>query len=255
LASRLPDGQWTNASLVVPLQINPTFYQTIWFKCLLLLCVALIVWGIFKYREYIQRKERRLRISIASDLHDEVGASLTRIYYQADHVHAKVNGSLEINKHLQQIAETSKQALSTMSDMVWSIDSRFDTMKDLVIRMKDYVYKLQEEFDFQYRFNIRGDYDALAVTQIVRQNLFLIFKEAITNVMKYGDGKEAVIELVFDHSFRMVIKNGFADRKEPIADRQGGHGLQNMKRRAAKINAHLEVLEAGEQFQLAVFFV
>jgi len=142
-----------------------------------------------------------------------------------------------------------------MSDMVWSIDSRFDTMKDLVIRMKDYVYKLQEELDFQCRFDIRGDYNALAVTQIVRQNLFLIFKEAMTNVMKYGDGTEVVIEMVFDHAFRMAIKNGFADRKELMTNRQGGNGLQNIKRRAGKINARLEVLEENGQFQITVFFV
>lgn len=254
LASRLPDGRWTNASLIVPLQVNPTFYQTIWFKCLLLLVFAFFIWAVFKYREYIQIKERRLRISIASDLHDEVGSSLTRIFYQADILNTKTHEISGVNGQLQKIAETSRQALSTMSDMVWSIDSRFDTMKDLVIRMKDYVYKLQEEVDFQYRFDIQGDYSSLAIAQIVRQNLLLIFKEAIANVMKYGDGSETLIELIVENTFRMSIRNRCAAPCKKIANRQGGHGLLNMKQRAVRMNAQLTVLEMEGMFQLSVSF-
>lgn len=254
LASRLPDGRWTNASLVVPLQVNPAFHQTIWFKCLLVLFFALIIWAIFKYREYIQIKERRLRISIASDLHDEVGSSLTRIYYQADSLTMQVRRKEEENKQLQQIASTSKHALLTMSDMVWSIDSRFDTMKDLLIRMKDYAYKLREECNFQYQFDIRGGYGASSsLSQIVRQNLFLIFKEAITNVIKYGDGSEVTIELIIDRSIHMSIKNTFANRREVFANRQGGRGLQNMKERAAKMNAKFSIIEEEHSFQVQLY--
>lgn len=252
LASRLSDGRWTNASLTVPLQVNPTFYQTIWFKCLLVLFLALIVWVIFKYREYIQIKERRLRISIASDLHDEVGSSLTRIYYQADSLTMKNRGKEE-EKQLQQIADTSRYALLTMSDMVWSIDSRFDTMKDLVIRMKDYAYKLREDCNFLYRFDIQGEYASSGLSQIVRQNFFLIFKEAITNVIKYGDGSEAIIELVVDNSIRLSIKNSYANQRKVFANRQGGRGLQNMKERAAKMNAKLSIVEEDQCFHVQIY--
>ncbi|MFD2962565.1 MULTISPECIES: ligand-binding sensor domain-containing protein [Olivibacter] len=255
LASRLPDGRWTNASLIVPLQVNPTFYQTIWFKCLLVLLFAIIIWAIFKYREYIQIKERRLRISIASDLHDEVGSSLTRIYYQADSLNSKINGWSEENKQLQQIADTSRQALSTMSDMVWSIDSRFDTLKDLVIRMKDYLYKLQEEVDFQYKFEIRGAYASNGLSQIIRQNLFLIFKEAVTNVIKYGDGSEAIIELIIDNTIHLSIKNTCSNPKELFVNHQGGRGLQNMKERAAKMNAQLSIVEENQYFQVHIILM
>lgn len=254
LASRLPDGQWTDVSLIVPLFVKPSFYQTIWFRCLLGLALAMVIWMVFKYREYIQLKERRLRISIASDLHDEVGSSLTRIFYQADNLNTKVGGAGVENKQLQQIADTSRHALLTMSDMVWSIDSRFDTMKDLVMRMKDYVYRLREEFDFLYRFEIQGEYVASAVTQIVRQNLFLIFKEAITNVMKYGDGSEVRIELLFDNSLQLSIQNRYVLRKEQVPDRQGGRGLQNMRQRAAKMNAQLSIIDDDGSFQVHIYF-
>jgi len=254
LRSRLPDGKWTDTSLSVPLWVKPAYYQTSWFKCLIALIVLMILGMLLKYREHILHKEKRLRMNIATDLHDEVGSSLTRIYYQADYLKMQTNEWAEANRRLLQIAETSRQALSTMSDMVWSIDSRFDTMKDLVIRMKDYVYKLQEEVDFQYRFDIRGDYNTLAVTQIVRQNLLLIFKEAITNVMKYGTGSEALIELSFENSFCLSIQNSYVYHGEQLMERQGGCGLQNMKQRAARMHAELRVVDTEGIFQLAVLF-
>src|SRR3546814_861142 len=161
-----------------------------------------------------------MRIKSASDLHDEVGSSLTRIYFQADMLSANHKGTMD-DKQLRQIADTSKQALLTMSDMVWSIDSRFDMVKDLVIRMKDYLYKLRDELEITYRFDVQGDQSSRAVSQIVRQNLFLIFKEGLTNAIKYSDGSEVAIELSFGRTIRLTMVNRCAGGNSSIADRQG----------------------------------
>lgn len=227
----------------------PHFYETWWFNALVLLTVAGVIGGFFRYRENIQRNEKKMRIKIASDLHDEVGSSLTRIYFQADMLSAK-HRELTDDKQLRQIADTSKQALLTMSDMVWSIDSRFDTVKDLLIRMKDYVYKLRDELDITYRFDVQGDQSARAVTQLVRQNLFLIFKEALTNAIKYGDGSEIIIELNFDRAIRLTLQNRYSGGNGPIIDQQGGCGLQNMQQRAARVGGEFSYTAESGVFRL-----
>ncbi|GGG86854.1 hypothetical protein GCM10007415_20610 [Parapedobacter pyrenivorans] len=227
----------------------PHFYETWWFNALVLLTVAGVIGGFFRYRENIQRNEKKMRIKIASDLHDEVGSSLTRIYFQADMLSAK-HRELTDDKQLRQIANTSKQALLTMSDMVWSIDSRFDTVKDLLIRMKDYVYKLRDELDITYRFDVQGDQSARAVTQLVRQNLFLIFKEALTNAIKYGDGSEIIIELNFDRAIRLTLQNRYSGGNGPIIDQQGGCGLQNMQQRAARVGGEFSYTAESGVFRL-----
>ena len=216
----------------------PHFYETWWFNVVVLLAVSGAIGGFFKYRENIQRKEKKMRIKIASDLHDEVGSSLTRIYFQADLLSAKHQG-LPDDKALQQIADTSKEALLTMSDMVWSIDSRFDTVKDLVIRMKDYLYKLRDELDITYRFDVQGDHSARAVSQLVRQNLFLIFKEAVTNAVKYGGGSEITINLDFGRVIKLTVRNRYEDRSGAVAGLQGGRGLDSMRQRAERVGGEL----------------
>ncbi len=250
LMARLPDGQQAGATLQVPLTVKPAFHQTVWFKVLVLLAIALLIWSVFRYREHVLQKEKKMRVKIASDLHDEVGSSLTRIYFQADSLSAKQYPG--DGRQLQQIADTSKEALLTMSDMVWSIDSRFDTVKDLVIRMKDYVYKLREELDAVYRFDIHGSYTSRPVSQIIRQNLFLIFKEALTNAIKYGDGSEITIELDLEHSIQLRVSNRYSAGNSHMADRQGGRGMQSMQQRAAKMGGRLSCTAEEGVFRLTL---
>lgn len=227
----------------------PHYYETWWFNVLVLLTVAGTIGGFFKYRENILRKEKKMRIKIASDLHDEVGSSLTRIYFQADMLSASHEHTTG-DKQLRQIADTSKQALLTMSDMVWSIDSRFDTVKDLVIRMKDYLYKLRDELEITYRFDVRGDRSVRAVPQIIRQNLFLIFKEGLTNAIKYGDGSEITIELNFNREIQLTIQNQYADGNGHMADQQGGRGLENMRQRALRMGGEFSYATEAGAFRL-----
>lgn len=206
------------------------------------------------YRNRVQkiRREQNIRNRIAADLHDEVGSSLTRIFYQASMLSAGHRTDGKQDKQLNLIADTSKQALLTMSDMVWSIDARFDTMKELVIRMKDYVYRLREELDFSYRLEERGEVESGKVSQTVRQNLFLIFKESLTNALKYGDGSEIVIVIAIDKTIQLVITNRYAAKRSAVADQQGGRGLENMRRRATKIGGVLSVDEHDGVFKLSL---
>lgn len=227
----------------------PHYYETWWFNSLALLVVAGAIGGVFKYREAILRNEKKMRIKIASDLHDEVGSSLTRIYFQAEMLSSKHVGRID-SKQLQKIADTSKEALLTMSDMVWSIDSRFDTVKDLVIRMKDYLFKLREELEITYRFDARGDQTSRTVTQLVRQNLFLIFKEALTNAIKYGDGSEITIGLDFGRTIRLTVRNRYPGGNGCITDQQGGRGLESMLMRVSRIGGKLSYTAADGVFSL-----
>lgn len=231
---------------------RPRFYETWWFRSLVVTLVigVMLLW----YRSRIQkiRREQAIRNRIAADLHDEVGSSLTRIFFQANMLSAKERIGEREDRQLQLIADTSKQALLTMSDMVWSIDSRFDTMKDLVIRMKDYVYRLREELDFSYRFDEQGDVESGKVSQTVRQNLFLIFKEALTNAIKYSDGSEIRITFHVGIVIRLEISNRYTIKSNAVSDQQGGRGLENIALRATKIGATCSVANDNGIFQLIV---
>lgn len=229
---------------------KPYFYQTWWFRGLLILSIILAIVAWYRTRISKIHREHSIRNRIAADLHDEVGSSLTRIFYQASNLTAHQTTPEKQEKQLELIASTSKQALLIMSDMVWSIDSRFDTVKDLVIRMKDYAYRLREELDFTYRFEETGHNERSRISQVIRQNLFLIFKEALTNAIKYSDGSEIVIRWELGNTVRLEITNGYSQNQNMVHDRQGGRGLENMKERAAKVGGTLKVSNSNGIFTI-----
>ncbi len=229
---------------------RPHYYETWWFKGVIVVLVAglLLLW----YRNRIRKihREQAIRNRIAADLHDEVGSSLTRIFFQVNALSARQHLDDKQDKQLQLIADTSKHALLTMSDMVWSIDSRFDTMKDLVIRMKDYAYRLRDELDFRYRFDEPGEVESGRISQAVRQNLFLIFKEALTNAIKYSDDSEIIIALHVGTTVRLEVTNHYTKKHPAVSDRQGGCGLENMELRAVKVGGKLSVADEDGLFRV-----
>ena len=140
---------------------------------------------------------------------------------------------------LKRISEMSRQAVSTMSDIVWSIDSRNDSFESMINKMKDFSFGILTDKEIKVEFNSSGlDVSEKAPIEL-RQNLYLIFKEAINNIAKHSDAEEVSVNFsTNDNTFNLEIyDNGtnFKEKKLSV-----GHGLKNMKMRAEKINAQIE---------------
>lgn len=241
----------------IPITILPAYYQTVWFKVLVLLFITGITYLIIRLRQNQLDKERHLRTKIAGDLHDEIGSSLTRIWHQAQRVQPDAISStfsaekLAEEKKLQHIAATSQEAIAMLSDMVWSIDAQFDTLEELLVRMKTYVYQLQNDYDIAIEMVISNASRETKVSQIVRQNLFLLFKEAINNAIKYGNGSIINIILDIEDKICMKITNHF-DHRVKSSRAIGGRGIANMQRRVKNMNGELVIESVGNIFTLTI---
>jgi len=262
-AARSLNGKWMEDNHLIPMIVLPAFYQTLWFKIILGLIGIGFIWLIFRYREMQRNKERNLRMKIAGDLHDEVGSSLTQIWHQAqlgmsyrepfkENTAPEKKGKGE--SQFSAIADTSREALSMMSDMVWSIDARFDTMEELILRMKDYVYRLKNESGISLRFEVTGTYENRKVSQVIRQNLFLLFKEAINNAIKHGNGDPVIVNISVDGGqFVLQVINSCHDggtlRNGTV---QGGNGLLNMQRRVNEMHGHFSIENTAGRYILVI---
>lgn len=235
LAAKLNGSTAFTTLLTMPVIVKPAWYETIWFRVLWVLCILMGIWLLFRYRMQQVLREQRLRTKIAGDLHDEVGSSLTRIYFQADHLSMQHGDKVA----LQKIADSSKHALSTMSDMVWSIDARFDTAEDLVARIRDYISNLQNDLDIICTFELQGDYTGKPLSQVVRQNFFLIFKEAMNNAARYCSEPCLQVSLSFHKNIRLSVCNPYTGENGKMKQYQGGRGIQHMKERAARMKGRL----------------
>lgn len=233
-----PDGYWTEPSSMI-IVIHPPFWETWWFISLVVVFSTALVFGIHRYRLRQSLKVERLRNKIASDLHDEVGSSLTRISIYSDLLQNGTEES-EGKSYLKGISELSREVVTTMSDIVWSIDNRYDTMDALLLRMKDFATELLQAKNIEFEFKTEGIDGKKILDPVLKQNLYLIFKEAINNVVKHSGATQVCAELIANgNSFSMVIQDNGKGLPEGLLSK--GNGLRNMTRRAKAISGELKI--------------
>lgn len=234
------DGYWTEPGATMKLHIAPPFWKTVWFLTLIILVISSIIYAAHRYRLQQSLKVERLRNKIASDLHDEVGSSLTRISIYADLIQNET-ADLESKNYLKGISALSREVVTTMSDIVWSIDNRYDTLEALLLRMKDFATEILQSKNIELHFQTSGLQPGKVLDPGLKQNLYLIFKEAINNIVKHAQA--SVVSVLIQEN-----KDGFLMRIEdngkglPSTESVRGNGLRSMRRRAVAIEGELEFL-------------
>lgn len=242
-------GNWSSSQLSIPLQIKPYFFNTWWFLAICMLFSSLIVYSIFQYRWQQLLKMERLRLKISSNLHDEVGSMLSGLAMQAEII--EMRAKPENQAGLRSLSEISRQAVSKMRDLVWSIDTRRDKVKDLLERMQEHAEEMliPKEISFQFKVGYLPLEKKLPID--TRQHLQLIFREAITNIVKHSDASQVWVSLdSTEKGFTMIVKDNGQPAKGKPAKGGSGLGIDNMKMRANKLGGKLEILSEEKGFQV-----
>ena len=112
--------------------------------------------------------------------------------------------NIDYANEVNDIAKLSRKALKKMNDVLWSIDARRDTTMDLIDKMKEHTAELCNIAGIVYVFDISGINPAPRRSEI-RQHIYLIFKEAINNVVKHSEGYHG--QCGYSESPRIQIAN------------------------------------------------
>ncbi|TPV32827.1 two-component system sensor with a ligand-binding domain protein [Paucihalobacter ruber] len=231
------NGNESRAALSIPIQVKQIFYKKWWFITLIILSVFGVMYVVFQYRLNQALAMERLRTKISSDLHDDVGSMLTGLAMQTEMLEMQATNSIDKNR-LHQITTLSRNTISHMRDLVWSIDSRRDTMGDLIERMRELAEELLLPSNISYDFQTDDLNLQKKLDLNCRRNLFLIYKEAITNIVKHSNANNVTINIINKNgACNLSIKDdGLVKNFENCS----GLGLANMKLRCDSIKAKLE---------------
>lgn len=233
-------GNWSSSQLSIPIHVKPYFYNTMWFFVLCMIVITLIIFLIFQYRWQQLLKMERMRLQISSNLHDEVGSMLSGLAMQAEIM--EMNAQAEDKAGLRYLTDISRQAVSKMRDLVWSIDTRRSRVKDLVERMREHAEEMliPKEISFQFQLNNLPTHKTLQID--TRQQLQLIFREAVTNIIKHTDSSQVAIHLEDNNTaFIMKIQDNGSEAIRKWERPSSGLGIENMKMRAEKLGGTLTV--------------
>jgi signal transduction histidine kinase len=199
------------------------------------------IWlAINRYKLRQKMKQLELRNQIATDLHDEVGSSLSSIHVLSNMATRRKEPDQKLNDTLLKISSNAQDTMERMSDIVWAIHPANDTLEQLIFRMKEFAADILEPLDITYDFTIENDLASIKLTVNQRRDLYLVFKEAVNNAAKYSRCKSICIELVKKEDNLMLRISDDGDGFE-MATIGGGNGLNNMQQRARLMGGKITI--------------
>ena len=225
----------------IPFYVAPEFWQTYTFKGVVVGVILSFAYLIFLLELRRRSQINKLRLQIASDLHDDVGIILTKIALKTELILSEIS-DFDLKPKLEVINKLSRDVIMTMSDAIWSIDTRNKTLSSLLDRMKGYTQYLFENEKVRYEFIINGINPDLVLSPDIKQNILLVFKECLNNIMKHSDSDFVRISVLQTRSkFEMTVFSNGEPKKKGFAGT--GSGINNMKLRAERMNGILSVLQ------------
>ncbi len=243
------DGVWNEQGKTIDIVILPAWYQTIWFKALVLLLIAGGLYGWYRYRLAQEIKVLNIRNQIAHDLHDEIGSTLSSISISSSVIQRKVQGSNdEAYNMLKQISKNTDNMMESMSDIVWTISTRNDSFESLVNRMRAFAIEILDPYDILFHLDVNEQVKAKSLNMVQRKNLYLIFKEAINNAAKYAGCENVYVTIAMEgNKLQMTVNDdgcGFdtTEKENEVKTKSmGGNGMHAMKKRADEMKGKLKI--------------
>ena len=245
-------GNWSENIATLAIRIKPPFRKTFWFYFICAAFIGSLVYAAYRYRINELLKRQAIRNKIAQDLHDSVGSALSSIsvYSQVAKIRFERGNSTELKDVLDKISITSTDMISEMNDIVWTLNPQNDSMEKMLQRMESFAKPLLATRNISFAFNYDPAVQHLDLPMEKRKNFYLIFKEAINNVLKYSGCRNLQVSLqLHHHRAELIVKDdgiGFDPEqiKTQAASSMSGNGLNNMKRRAEEMKGECTVESA-----------
>lgn len=233
-------GLISQSTAKVTFTVLAPFYKRWWFWLTITLAIAVLAY--FFYRSRIKRltELEKVRHSIATDLHDDIGSSLSQISLISEVLSLKGNGNNDDKKSLETIAETSREAVEAMSEMVWAINPRSDNLASTIQRMRRFAIDTLNSADIRPVFQISDFNKQVGIGVDIRRHIYLIYKEIINNIAKHSEATEVFVNITEsgDNLIISISDNGKGFNEKEI---EAGNGLANMRSRAEKIGGALQI--------------
>jgi ligand-binding sensor domain-containing protein/two-component sensor histidine kinase len=241
-----PTGLSSSQPASVAFRIFPPFWQRWWFLALAITAVACAVSFLYRYRVAHLLELERVRTHIATDLHDDIGSSLSQIAVLSEVVRRQVEETASVSQPLSTIASTSRELVDSMSDIVWAINPNRDNFGDLAQRMRRFGSDIFTAKDIEFRFDLSEPERSIKLDTQVRRQVFLIFKECSHNIVRHSECSRVEVNLsIENHAITLTLRDdgkGFN-----LEQASHGHGLTSMNRRAKALDASFEISSrAGE---------
>jgi signal transduction histidine kinase len=272
------DGVWNTAGAEVAVALQPHFWQTWWFLGSLAAFALAAAGGSVRYntKKRVQRELKRLeqqhaieqeRTRIARDMHDEIGAKLTKISFLGALAKRKLAVPGEAEKQIDKMSQTAREMIGALDEIVWAVNPANDTLDHLATYLCRYAAEFFENSPVLCQFDIPPQLPHHRLSTDVRHNVFLAVKEALNNALKHAGATNLRLQISVPADVCQIViadnGRGFSEGKFPTAagaaggvrSMRIGNGLTNMRQRLTAIGGQCLVESEAGQGTRIVFTV
>lgn len=258
-----PSTTYAPAELSYSFEIMPPWWQTWWFRSAAgLLIVGLLIVGFgFSYRRKLEKQKTVLekqqaiekeRTRIATDMHDDLGAGLSRIKFLSQSILNKKIKDEVMKTELEKITSFSDEMSEKMGEIVWALNEKNDTLADLIAYTRSYAVEYLQHHNIQCEANTPLHLPGTFITGEMRRNIFLSVKECLHNIVKHAGATKVFFSAQLEGTMKIIIHdNGKGiDRNN---QRAFSNGLDNIEKRMKEINGKVSFTnEQGTKVSLSI---
>ncbi len=193
-----------------------------------------------KNREKLKEEHRRSRDRISSDLHDDIGSTLSSIGIYNYAAQQKLAEGESIEHLLSNISRSTTEAMNAMSDLVWSTNPSNDSNERLIERIRAFSYEILEACNCTFTTQVSPEFFEVQLNQIQRKNILLILKEAANNTAKHANASNCSLRI--SHLGRGQFSMVYSDNGRGFDPSAGnGNGMHTMHKRARELGGEMEI--------------
>ena len=227
------------APATVFFSINAPFWKQLWFYALCISFIALLFYSLYRYRISQLLRVQKVRNRIATDLHDDIGSTLTNISILSELSNKNLSQPEKAQSFLARISEEVQASSQAMDDIIWSVNSRNDSLQETMARMRRYAAELFDntEVNCHLQLDERG-HKKLSMEQ--RRDVYLIYKEALNNIHKHANASNVWIEVFQNQNYLHMNIRDDGTGFDTLSNTHR-NGLKNLRARIEKWNGKINV--------------
>jgi signal transduction histidine kinase len=188
--------------------ILPPYWNTWWFYMATAILFLLAIYLLYKYRITHLLRLQKVRNTIATNLHDDIGSTLTNISILTELSKKNISEPAIAEKFLHRISEEAMQTQQALDEIIWNVNTRHDSLQETFARMRRYTAELFESSEMQCHIHIDEIEENKKLDIEQRRDIYLIYKECLNNIYKHANAKNIYIEVLHQgHSIYMQIRD------------------------------------------------
>ncbi|MCG2615904.1 histidine kinase [Terrimonas sp. NA20] len=236
-------GSITSNIAAVSFRILSPWYRSWWFLTLCVLSLAGLLYALYRYRLRQVIRLQQVRNRIASDLHDDIGSTLTNINILSSLGRRNLDEPAQAREFLDRITEEVNSSSQALDDIIWSVNTSNDGLDETAARMRRYAAELFDAGNVRYEFDLDSDLAQRKLSMEQRRDFYLVFKETLNNIFKHAEAKNVWINVQIEKGNLIMSVRDDGKGFDVNADTHR-NGLKNLRARVNRWNGYIQVKSA-----------